>query len=228
MLSIALCLAAKLRQALPRSAGTDHTALASIAGGRAHIMEELLGGCESKSRRTYRRMFMSKNISACFLWAAYACASLPAHATELWHGTQSGMSVQQVLTSESGSAPCNPSPCSTLANGAAALIHGPNQPIAGKHFDPQFFFLNGKLNQVTLSIQDAEDDNAASNAFDSLVSAMRSKYGPESSLKNTVIGKEGEWFNGRTNIVLYLIVGLGKPLLNIVYQTRVSSDADHL
>lgn len=150
---------------------------------------------------------------------------------ELWGQTCYGMTVNQVLKAVPGASAHAALAGKNLANGAFELATGPDQTIAGEMFTPRYYFLNGRLDEVMLTLEGVTDSYKATSAFEALTDALRAKYGPELSLHQTLIGRDGNWRHGKTNIALALFV-IGNadphPLLNVVYQTRLAEDAGHL
>jgi len=152
-----------------------------------------------------------------------------AKAQVLWQGARAGMSVEEVLKALPGATRYVPAPGDKLGDGATELVTAPDQMISEKMFRPRFYFSNYRLEQVTLSLQGADDSRIARITFEDVFIALRAKYGPEVVLKDTDIGKEADWLHGKTNITLFLISNSDTtPLLNIIYQMRVAGDAVHL
>ena len=109
------------------------------------------------------------------------------------------------------------------------LVRGPTTQIANEDFLPEFFFQNGHLEQVTLSLQSVDTASNARLVFANLTTALRARYGQEISARPTAIGLDSEWLSGKTNVTLILIaIGDTDPLLNIVYQVRLAGDASKL
>src|SRR5688572_3118734 len=99
-------------------------------------------------------------------------------AQPLWGGTEYGMSVEQVkIVVPEAIAPAK---SETLRNGAVELLRLEGLEIVGKQFSARFFFLQDKLNQVTLSLaRETADFNSVVLTFDSVTEALRAKYGRE-------------------------------------------------
>jgi hypothetical protein len=162
-----------------------------------------------------------------FILTASAMARA-ADSVKLWGASRSGMTVEQVLGAVPGTARHDPSPGESVGN-ATEQVRGPVQTIAGEKFIPHFYFERGALVQVTLGLEGISDAYQAFLTFQGVADALRAKYGKELSLRQSSIGWDGEWISSRTNISLALITIEGAtPLLNIVYQTRVSGDEDKL
>lgn len=161
-----------------------------------------------------------------------ALLALPplASAQSLWSGTEYGMSVDQVKSVVPNVT--TPSSPSRLGDGAQELLRLENVEIVNKRFAASFYFITGKLTQVTLSLEKGHTFHGALLVFDSLTEALRAKYGREINrdIKRGVLNRAtATWMAGRTNInVLVMSVGEDDALLNINYQVRVAQDADKL
>ncbi len=167
-------------------------------------------------------------IAVALAFLAYTGVTRAAEAPELWHGCKVGMTVDEVLEAVPGSKPHSPAPGESIINGTE-LVEGPIQKIAGKSFLPEFYFDGSHLTQVTLGLRNKPNSYAAYLTFQEITDALQKKYGAELSLRKTSLGWDGEWTDGRSNISLVLIsISGGTPILNIVYQTRVSGDEDKL
>jgi hypothetical protein len=155
--------------------------------------------------------------------------STAAGAQSLWGGTEYGMSIDEVKLAVPNA--IAPSKGSRLGNGAQELLRLENVEIVNKRFAASFFFLWGKLNQVTLSLQ-SPTFHGATLTFNSLSEALRAKYGQEISRESDrgLLNKvSATWMAGRTNInVIAIAVGDNDATLNINYQVRVARDADKL
>lgn len=172
---------------------------------------------------------VARRVAAVIVVFALFASSSSVDAETLWRGAQYGMTVAQVLAAVPAAVIHEPKAGEHLSNGAEELVRGPIQEIVNKSFLPKFYFSEGKLVQVTLSLQDDEKAYAANLTFDSLEVALRAKYGQELSEKRAGIIRQSQWLSGVTNISLYMIViGDNPALMNIVYQQRVSQDASKL
>jgi len=163
------------------------------------------------------------------LSASFLLAPVSAHSQVLWQTAQFGMTVDGVLKAVPGSSKYDPAPGDKLGDGALELVRGPTTQIANEDFLPEFFFQNGHLEQVTLSLQSVDTASNARLVFANLTTALRARYGQEISARPTAIGLDSEWLSGKTNVTLILIaIGDTDPLLNIVYQVRLAGDASKL
>jgi hypothetical protein len=151
-------------------------------------------------------------------------------AQSLWGRTEYGMSLEQVKAAVPSAKP--PEKPGDLRSGAQEQLRLGNVEIVNKKFAASFYFLGGKLTQVTLSLPKSQTFDQALLVFDRLTDALRTKYGQEISreIKRGPLNKaQATWLAGRTNItVIALSVGKGDALLNINYQVRVARDADKL
>ena len=162
-----------------------------------------------------------------------AFAAPPTTCQELWSGTCVGMTVEDVLKTVSNSIRVPPQPGMRLADGADELADGPPLTIANEHFVPRFYFSDGRLEQVTLGLDEVSTLHSPALTFEELVSALRAKYGTEVSENRPAVPSPFylhtmTWLHERMKITMYCVVGLGTPVLNIVYQHRVAADASHL
>lgn len=152
-------------------------------------------------------------------------------AQALWRGTTYGMSVQEVRAIVPEAAPISES--GRLKDGAQELLRVEDFELVDERFSGGFYFLSGKLTQVTLSLAKGKKHATASAAFNKLTEALRSKYGKEDNRKgsnNSLIkSMEAQWLSGRTNIELLLTtIGDGDASLKVVYQVRVGKEAEKL
>lgn len=89
--------------------------------------------------------------------------------------------------------------------------------------------MDDKLTQVTLSLAGNETSHGAELVFESLTEILRAKYGSEitKETKHEVMHtRTSRWLNGKTNITLYYNdIGDYSPVLNLLYQVRISSEA---
>jgi hypothetical protein len=152
-------------------------------------------------------------------------------AQTLWRGTKYGMSVQQVRTIVPEAAP--PSEPDRLHNGAQELLRVESFELVNEKFSGGFYFLSGKLTQVTLSLARGNNYSTGLTAFNKLVEALRSKYGKEDNRKGSddlfMKSMNAQWLSGRTNIELTLIsTSEDRATLNVAYQVRVGKEAEKL
>jgi hypothetical protein len=151
-------------------------------------------------------------------------------AQSLWGGTEYGMSLDQVKSSVRNV--MIPDIPSRLGDGAQEALRLENVEIVNKRFAASFYFIAGRLTQVTLSLEKGHKFDGAMLVFNSLTEALRAKYGREIArdIKRGVLNRaDATWMAGRTNInVLAMSVGENDAFLNINYQVRVASSADKL
>lgn len=165
-----------------------------------------------------------------FITIALLVISAFASAQSLWGPAEYGMSAEQVKSVVPNvRTPKNPG---RLGDGARELLRLENVEIVNKRFVASFYFIAGKLTQVTLSLEKGHTFHSAMLVFDSLTEALRAKYGREISLeiKHALLSRaDATWIAGRTNINIFAIgVGENDATLNINYQVRVARDADKL
>jgi len=121
----------------------------------------------------------------------------------------------------------------TLGNGARGILEVPNVEITARTFTATFFFLDQRLTQVTLGMDAPGSFNIGKMHFESLLDALRVKYGKEQSLSNENLGglktREATWLSGKTNVgLLLLAVGDAESTLNINYQVSLAKEAEKL
>ena len=157
----------------------------------------------------------------------FMCVGFYAHAQELWQGAQVGMSLEEVQSVHPNA--LTPNEPDTLHNGASENLR--SKPFkTGEHtIVASFFFLDEKLSQVTLSVDmDGIENSEVKYIFDNLSDAITLKYGNPINIEETSIGYKSGWFleNG-VNISLTAIDKI-LPLVNIVYQVRISEMSNKL
>lgn len=165
------------------------------------------------------------------LFIVVVLLSTAACAQTLWQGTTYGMSVEQVKAAvPRATAPAEPN---QLYGGAEELLRLAGVELQNKDFLASFYFKDGSLVQVTLSMINKQQFNVAMLVVEGLITTLRAKYGKELSggVKTSEFLKKADykWLSGRTNIVLVcLAVGDNPATVNIVYQARIAREADKL
>lgn len=146
-------------------------------------------------------------------------------AQTLWHGTEYGMTLEQAEALVPNVVrPLKPK---HRSDGSEELLRLEDVTLVDKHFSASFFFSDGKLIEVTLSLEDGHNFDSAMRVFDSLVESLRAKHGPE-IIRHAMKGSftniaNATWLSGQTNITLFATsVGQNDATLNINYQVRVS------
>jgi len=141
----------------------------------------------------------------------------------LWHGTEYGMTLEQAKAQVPNAVrPLKPK---HRSDGAGELLRLDDVTLVGKHFSASFFFSDGKLIEVSLSLEEGHDFESAMRAFEALVEDLRTKYGHE-IIRQTMKGSfsntaNATWVSGQTNITLFATsVGENDATLNINYQVR--------
>lgn len=171
----------------------------------------------------FQRSLPGWRTSPLALWMAVLMgllASPVAQAQALWGGSAVGMSVEQVRQRFPGAvAPDAPD---VLYSGATEALRVPGLELAGQRFQASFFFLDGRLAQVTLGLIDIGSQDVAEQAFEAVSHVLREEHGAELTRERTtgmVTKARSTWRSGQTHIVLlYMVVGRADPLLNLVYQ----------
>ena len=152
----------------------------------------------------------------------------------LWGSTHLGMTPDEVLTTVPDSRPNFVSEGDELVDGAVPLIVRDGFQLVGEEFQVFFYFIDQRLIQVTLDYSQGQTFHDAKRVFDSLLTALRVRYGQE--LSNDEHNFEGvmrvlktQWISGRTSVLLRLLsLPDLPPILRVVYQTRIADEADKL
>lgn len=165
---------------------------------------------------------------AFFLFIAQSVAS----AQSLWSQTEYGMTVEQVKSVIPNA--ITPETPGDLYGGAKELLRLENVEIVNRDFIVHFYFLGGKLTQVTLSLRKGYDRESVKLTVDSLNEVLRAKYGREINEdinRGALPSRSTTWMSGRTNITVYSSTSDSDRnyyLLNIIYQVRLAREADKL
>jgi hypothetical protein len=155
-----------------------------------------------------------------------------ANAQSLWNGTEYGMSPDQVKSMFSDASP--PVDPGTWDKGnEVELLRLKNIVIVNKQFYVSFVFKNEKLTQVIIRLIEKPHFELAMSVFDSLIEALRSKYGGEINRNNfrstNVKTSSASWMSGKTNISLEVMSVAGNnAILQVSYNLRLSQEADKL
>ena len=170
--------------------------------------------------------FLLRSISVAIISVTVSIAQ----AQVLWNGTRYGMTTDQVIKIvKLAKTPDSPN---VWGDGARELLRIEEIKIVNNNFYASFFFLKGRLTQVTLSIENAGSFEDAIRVFNSLTEVLRVKYGAEmmrNVKRGTLNTADAEWMSGRTNInVSALSVGDNLASLNVNYQVRIATEADKL
>ena len=167
------------------------------------------------------------------LGVAIATFASQSFAQVLWQKASYGMTLDQVQSTIPETIPPR-SPDSLDGGREVELLSIPSVSLVNTSFVAHFFFADAKLTQVTLSAPRDIPDVSADLLYESVLTALRSKYGSEvNSEKPRSIGtmsvRKAEFMSGRTNIDLYMMHLSGTaPILSVVYQVRIAADADKL
>lgn len=167
-----------------------------------------------------------KNILRSLFVLTLLAPAVGAAAQPLWNGTEYGMSLQQVkAVVPQASAPVKPS---RLYDGSQELLRLEDVELAGNKFAARFYFKDGRLVQVTLSLQEERKFDRVLPVFDALTEAYRAKYGPETTFevqRAKLDRAYAEWNKDGTSInILSMGVGEYDAMLNINYQVQVEAD----
>ena len=141
----------------------------------------------------------------------------------LWNGTEYGMTLEQAKALVPDAV--HPLKPKQRSDGAEELLRLDDLTLVSKRFSASFFFSDGKLKEVSLSLEERHDFECAMRVFDSLVEDFRAKYGREiirQTMKGTFSNTaNATWLSGQTNITVFATsVGENDATLNINYQVR--------
>lgn len=156
----------------------------------------------------------------------------PASGPELWGGAIYGMTPEQVKATSSEIAHAAQPP-DRLQNGALKLLLRKGVEIANTKFAAQYFFLDGKLHQVTLGLDDPKSYSEAEFSAKQVKEALTSKYGTPLGCDHfsgtSLKGYSCNWKRPDGNVRLFL-AGSDEtsPALNIAYQVGLAQDASKL
>lgn len=155
-----------------------------------------------------------------------ALLPLPALAFELWNGASTGMSAASVQSLHPGAAP-NPTPDS-LAGGAEDLLVDPNVRYADGTYRARYFFRDGKLAQVTLTLDvSASEHKNIKRHFRAALKTMTARFGaPTTATQQLLLATDtlvARWDHRprRMSIIAYQDVS---KLLNINFQNAALWD----
>lgn len=149
-------------------------------------------------------------------------AASPASSQELWQNVRVGMSAEEVSRAQPDARP--PAKPDTLKGGAVCALQLAAIAIDGHDYRACFFFLDQRLVQVMLSALGEPSEPQ----FRSIVTLLRSKYGPELSLERTALGYGADWMTPNGVNVSVTFMNRYGNLLNINYQVRMASEREKL
>lgn len=145
------------------------------------------------------------------------------HSKILWQKAQTGMTLSQVESLFPGAKRQEPSAETMLGDGSQQLLELENYKISIYYYNASFYFLKGKLKQVTLTLQDGQP---VKHAAESLVESFRIKYGKEvKSQEDQFIFKKKWLSKDKTSIDLSVYSGRH---LFIIYNDRDDLDLNKL
>jgi len=187
-------------------------------------------------RKTFLAVLASFVLASCGEKPAVAQAAptvaIPVSGPELWGGAVYGMTPEQVRATSSEIAEAV-QPLDKLQNGALKLLLRKGVEIANTKFDAQYFFLDGKLHQVTLGLNDPKSYSEAEFSAKQIKEALTSKYdaplGCDPFSGAFVKGYSCNWKRPEGNVRLFLAASDERsPVLNIAYQVSLAQDASKL
>jgi hypothetical protein len=165
------------------------------------------------------------------IFAAMLLVAGPAMSQTLWGPTKHGMTVDQVrAVVPDATAPTTPD---SLHSGSVELLRVPSLEIANTEFRVSMFFDHARrLTDVHVSPAQKLSAHSPELARDSLLTVLRSKYGPELSNNakrgNVMTMRRADWSVAGTSITL-LQVSIGNTgSLTVSYSVRIGADAKKL
>ena len=126
------------------------------------------------------------------------------HAEGAWTKAHWGMSVAEVR----GAVPAAATGAGGhIVTGATAELHLDKTEVAGTTLPADFYFLDGKLTQISFNEDAYHDNEVNAKAFDRIAGVLRKQFGPEASSKvadSSLIGlsRDTTWVAGDTEILL--------------------------
>lgn len=149
--------------------------------------------------------------------------SVISHSKTLWQNTQTGMTVSQVERLFPTAIHRKPSPDTMLGDGSQELLKIEDYKIGIYYYAASFYFYNGKLKQVTLTLKEGQP---VAHATEFLVESFRIKYGKEVKSKDDRFVFEKRWLTkDKANIILSVYAG---TYLSVIYHDRDDLDLNKL
>lgn len=142
----------------------------------------------------------------CRAVALLAGVLLPAfgHADALWPSAKYGMSVQQVMKAVPEAKPSTHG--SKLVTGAREELRIERVALVGRSFVGAFFFSEGRLVQVLLSLPEWGANNENMATFDQLVGTFRARYGQDFTrsvnARRSGLSANAEWTTASENVFI--------------------------
>jgi hypothetical protein len=116
---------------------------------------------------------------------------------------------------------------STIEGGATELLRLEEIEVEEIPFTALFYFKEGKLLQVTLTVKDRRKFQDSLDRFEVLRSYLRKKFGNENASKSSRGLPSYEqlfWITEERMVALFLMGVTGDAVLNIVYQGPLSAE----
>jgi hypothetical protein len=180
---------------------------------------------------------MNRNVKRAVIFTILLCGVVYSSFSQvLWQNAEYGMTLSQVKgLFPKATEPTEKSTTGPKERQIVELLRLPNYEVSGTNFNVAFYFYNNKLEQITLRCADKLTLYEGQLAFQSISNALTSKYGNPVSLdkRDGFTGPDwmAIWVSGKLNIVM-LCSGYDKDnttsIFNIVYQVRISQEADKL
>lgn len=155
-----------------------------------------------------------------------------AHAEVLWGKVESGASVDDVAKSYPNGNRITPNDKQQLKNGASLQYKVESVDVVNKPFDAAFYFLEGKLYQVSLTYRSKESTHVCELTSDSVQEALASKYGKEIKAERSGglgVSKSASWISGKNTISLDMF-SFGNPdcTIFVTYSPRLAEGSANL
>lgn len=155
-----------------------------------------------------------------------------AHAEVLWGKVESGASVEDVAKLYPNGNRITPNDKQKLKNGASLQYKIDSVDVVNKPFDAAFYFLDGKLYQVSLTYESKESTNVCELTSDGVQEALVSKYGKEIKAARSGglgVSKNASWISGKNTISLAMF-SFGGPdcTIFVTYSPRLAEGSANL
>lgn len=142
---------------------------------------------------------------------------------ELWGPATAGMSTNEVMDVVDGAYRIEDEEGNRLATGAVEAVRRDDAELAGETYTQRFYFLNDRLAQVTMKLNDTRDFDYMLGFVESLTEKKRNQYGKEVDSEVRASGPIRQatvsWIDGNRRVSIFLMSqGPENSLLNVNYQ----------
>ncbi|APX93772.1 hypothetical protein BWR19_12945 [Halomonas sp. 1513] len=144
-------------------------------------------------------------------------------AAELWGPASAGMTIDEIMDVVDDAYRIEELEENRLTTGAVEAVRRDDAELEGEAYTQRFFFLNGRLTQVTMRLNDTRDFDSMLEFVESLTETMRDQYGKEADSEVRASGPIRQatvsWIDGNRRISIFLMSqGPDDSLLNVNYQ----------